>query len=129
MNIPKDFYYTKDHEWAKVEGNTATVGITDYAQKLLGDIVFLEISEVGTEVKMGEKIGTIESVKAASDIFSPLSGKIIEVNSDLPSTPDVVNKDPYGAAWMAKIEIADPSEINKLLTADAYSKLVEEESK
>lgn len=129
MNIPKELVYTKDHEWARVEGNIATIGITDHAQKLLGDIVFLEISEVGTVVNKGEKIGTIESVKAASDIFSPLSGKIIEVNTELPSTPDVVNKDPYGAAWMAKIELSNPSEINELLNADAYARLIEEESK
>jgi glycine cleavage system H protein len=129
MNIPKELYYTKDHEWARVEGNVATVGITDHAQKLLGDIVFLELSEVGSVVKQGEKIGTIESVKAASDIFSPVSGKIIEVNSDLVSTPDVVNKDPYGAAWMVKIELENTAELSNLLNADAYSKLVEEESK
>jgi glycine cleavage system H protein len=129
MNIPKELYYTKDHEWARVEGNVATIGITDHAQKLLGDIVFLELSEVGSVVKQGEKIGTIESVKAASDIFSPVSGKIIEVNSDLISTPDVVNKDPYGAAWMVKIELENTAELSNLLNADAYSKLVEEESK
>lgn len=129
MNIPKDLFYTKDHEWARIEGDIATVGITDYAQKLLGDIVFLEISEVGTTVNQGEKIGTIESVKAASDIFSPVSGKIVEVNTELTATPDVVNKDPYGAAWMAKIELSDPSEKGKLLDADAYAKLIEEESK
>jgi len=129
MNIPKELYYTKDHEWARVEGNVATVGITDHAQKLLGDIVFLELSEVGTVVKQGDKIGTIESVKAASDIFSPLSGKIIEMNSELTSTPDVVNKDPYSAAWMVRIEMENSSELSNLLNADAYSKLVEEESK
>ncbi len=129
MNIPKELYYTKDHEWARIDANIATVGITDHAQKLLGDIVFLEISEVGTEIKKGEKIGTIESVKAASDIFSPVSGKIIEVNTDLTSTPEQVNKDPYGVAWMAKIEMSNPSEINELLNADAYTKIVEEEAK
>jgi len=129
MNIPKELYYTKDHEWARVEGNVATVGITDHAQKLLGDIVFLELSEVGTVVKQGDKIGTIESVKAASDIFSPLSGKIVEMNSELTSTPDVVNKDPYSAAWMVRIEMENSSELSNLLNADAYSKLVEEESK
>ncbi len=129
MNIPKDLFYTKDHEWARIEGNTATIGITDHAQKLLGDIVFLEISDVGTSVNIGEKIGTIESVKAASDIFSPLSGKIVEVNTELTSAPDTVNKDPYGAAWMAKIELSDPSEKGKLLDAGAYAKLIEEESK
>ncbi len=129
MNIPKELYYTKDHEWAKVDGNVAIVGITDHAQKLLGDIVFLEMSDVGTTINKGEKIGTIESVKAASDIYSPLSGKIVEVNTDLISTPEVVNKDPYGAAWMAKIEISNPSEINDLFKADGYAKLIEEESK
>lgn len=129
MNIPKELYYTKDHEWARVEGNIATVGITDYAQKLLGDIVFLEIYEVGTEVKKGEKIGTIESVKAASDIFSPVSGRIIEVNMELPSTPDLVNKDPYGSAWMARIEMSNPSELNELLNSESYAKMIEEESK
>ncbi|MCX7957475.1 MAG: glycine cleavage system protein GcvH [Deltaproteobacteria bacterium] len=129
MNIPKDLYYTKDHEWARIEGNTATIGITDHAQKLLGDIVFLEISDIGTIVSAGEKMGTIESVKAASDIFSPLSGKIIEVNTELTAAPDIVNKDPYGAAWMAKIEISSAEEVKALLNADAYSKLIEEESK
>ncbi|MCX7943474.1 MAG: glycine cleavage system protein GcvH [Deltaproteobacteria bacterium] len=129
MNIPKDLYYTKEHEWARIEGNIASIGITDYAQKLLGDIVFLEVSEVGTVVNKGEKIGTIESVKAASDIFSPLSGRIVEVNTELINTPDVINKDPYGTAWMAKIEVSNPSEIDMLLRHDEYARLVEEESK
>ncbi|MGB9601028.1 MAG: glycine cleavage system protein GcvH [Myxococcota bacterium] len=127
MNIPRDLLYTKDHEWARVEGNVATIGITDHAQKLLGDIVFLEISEVGTSANKGEKIGTIESVKAASDIFSPLSGKIIEVNTELSAAPDTVNKDPYGAAWMAKIEISNPKEMDELLKADDYARLIEED--
>lgn len=129
MNIPKELYYTREHEWARVEGNIATIGITDYAQNLLGDIVFLEISEIGSEVKKGERIGTIESVKAASDIFSPLSGKIVEVNTELTSAPDQINKDPYNAAWMAKIEMSDPVEVNDLLNAEAYTRLVEEEAK
>lgn len=128
MNIPKELYYTREHEWARVEGNIATVGITDHAQNLLGDIVFLEISEIGVEVKKGERIGTIESVKAASDIFSPLSGKIVEVNTEITSTPDQINKDPY-AAWMAKIEMSNPTEVNDLLNAEAYTRLVEEEAK
>lgn len=129
MNVPANLRYTKDHEWLRVEGNVGVVGITDHAQDALGDVVFVELPQVGAEVKAKGTFGVVESVKAVSDLYAPVSGKVAEVNTTLPDNPDIINKDPYGAAWMIKIEMADPKEVDALLTADAYRKLVEQESR
>ena len=123
MNIPLNVFYTKDHEWLRVEGNIGYVGVTDFAQGELGDIVFIEIETVGETLKKEEVLGTIEAVKTVSDMFMPVGGEILEVNPALEESPDVVNKDPYGKGWMVKIKITDPTEINELLSPDAYAKL------
>jgi glycine cleavage system H protein len=125
MNIPENLKYTKDHEWVKVEGEIATVGVTDFAQGELGDIVFVEIETVGETLEKEETFGTIEAVKTVSDMFMPMSGEIIEKNEALDDSPEVVNKDPYGKGWMIKVKITDPSEFEELLDAKAYSELVE----
>lgn len=124
MNIPADLKYTKDHEWVKVEGNTATIGITDFAQGELGDIVYVEIETMGESLNAEEIFGTVEAVKTVSDLFMPLSGKIIEVNGDLESSPESVNKDPYTSGWMIKVEMSDPSQANQLMTADQYKTMI-----
>lgn len=126
MNIPADLKYTREHEWIRAEGNTASVGITDFAQKELGDIVFLEIETVDEDLEKEEIFGTVEAVKTVSDLFMPVSGKVLEVNPELEGTPALVNSDPYGAGWLIKVEIADPSELNELLSADEYAALVGE---
>lgn len=128
MNFPKDLLYTETHEWARVNGKTATVGISDYAQHELGDIVYIELPEVGREVKMGEVFGSVESVKAVSDLYSPFSGKIIEVNDELSSHPEYINQDPYGKGWIAKLEIKDDNEKKKLMNSESYELFVKEES-
>ena len=124
MNIPENFKYTKDHEWIHVEGNIAKVGITDFAQSELGDIVFVEIETEGEDLKREAVFGTIEAVKTVSDLYMPLSGKILEVNPDLGEQPDLVNKDPYGSGWMVKIEIANAEEIEQLLSFEQYKSLI-----
>ena len=124
MNVPSDLIYTKDHEWIRIEGNTAYVGVTDFAQGELGDIVFIEIETMGETLKKEEVFGTIEAVKTVSDMFMPVSGEILEINPALEDSPDVVNKDPYGKGWMVKIMISDPSEIKDLLTAEKYLSLL-----
>jgi len=124
MNIPETLKYTKDHEWIRVEGNEAYIGITEYAQRELGDIVFVEIETAGESLVIEEVFGTVEAVKTVSDIFMPVSGNILEVNAKLESSPDLVNKDPYGDGWMIKISIKDASELDKLLTAKQYSELL-----
>ncbi len=124
--IPDELRYTKDHEWAKVEGNRARVGITDHAQNELTDVVYVEFPAIGKTVAQGEVLGTVESVKAVSEIFSPLSGRVVEVNKVLDDSPEQVNKDPYGGGWMVLLELSDPSEAAKLLDAAAYKKLVGE---
>ncbi|UCD94827.1 MAG: glycine cleavage system protein GcvH [Candidatus Zixiibacteriota bacterium] len=124
MNIPAELKYTKEHEWVKVDGSVVVVGITDYAQGELGDIVFVELPSVGTEVKAMEPFGTIEAVKAVSDLFSPISGKIAEANPVLEDDPMVINRDPYGEGWMIKVEIGDPAELDGLLDSEAYEKLI-----
>lgn len=124
MNIPAELKYTKDHEWAKIENDTVLVGITDYAQSELGDVVYVELPEEGSEVKQGDSFGTIEAVKAVSDLYAPLSGKVLEVNTALEDAPETINQDPYGAGWMIKIQISDPSEINNLLDSAAYESLL-----
>ena len=123
MNIPLNLFYTKDHEWLRVEENIGYVGVTDFAQGELGDIVFIEIETVGETLKKEEVFGTIEAVKTVSDMFMPLSGEILEVNPALEESPDVVNKDPYGKGWMVKIKITNPTEIKELLSPDAYTRL------
>jgi glycine cleavage system H protein len=120
MNIPANLKYTKDHEWIRVEGNEAVIGVTDYAQSELGDIVYVEIETQGDTLAKEEIFGTVEAVKTVSDLFMPVSGKVLEVNSELASQPDIVNKDPYGAGWMIKVSISDASEIAGLLSADDY---------
>ncbi len=126
MNIPENLKYTKDHEWAKIDGDIATIGITDFAQKELGDIVFVEIETVGETLEKEETFGTVEAVKTVSDLFMPLSGEIIEKNEGLDESPESINKDPYGEGWMVKIKISDLSEIDELLDAAAYKELIEE---
>ena len=126
MAYPADFKYTKEHEWIKVDGTTGTIGITDHAQNSLGDIVFVELPKVGTELKAGQSFGTVESVKAVSDLFAPVSGTVTAVNGDLATSPEKVNSDAH-AAWMVKITLKDPSELNKLLPAADYEKFVAEE--
>ncbi len=124
MNIPAELHYTSDHEWIRIEGNTATVGITDFAQGELGDIVFVDISTLGQHVEAGAVFGTVEAVKTVSDLFSPVSGTIAEINPGLESAPEAVNSDPYGNGWMVKITMADGADTSSLLTADAYKSLV-----
>ena len=125
MNIPKDLKYTKDHEWVRNDGDTATVGVTDFAQGELGDIVFVEIETVDESLDMEEVFGSVEAVKTVSDLFMPISGEIIEFNEALETDPELVNSDPYGEGWMIKIKIADKSELNDLLTEEAYSNLIQ----
>ena len=120
MNIPDNLKYTKDHEWIKVEGNSATVGITDFAQGELGDIVFIEIETQGEELAKHDVFGTIEAVKTVSDLFMPISGEVLEVNPKIQDTPEIVNKDPYGDGWLIKIKIANASEIAELMDTSAY---------
>ena len=125
MNFPADLKYTKDHEWLKLnDDNTATIGITDFAQSELGDIVFVDINTDGKEVSAEEVFGTIEAVKTVSDLFMPVTGKVIAINEALNKNPELVNNDPYGEGWMVKIEISNPEEINSLADADAYEKMV-----
>lgn len=124
MNIPQDLKYTKDHEWIKIEGNTATIGITDFAQNELGDIVYVDISSVGQDVKQHEVFGTVEAVKTVSDLYMPVSGKVTEFNKSLESAPEKVNSDPYGEGWMVKISITNEGEISGLLSADQYKELI-----
>jgi len=120
MNVPSNLKYTKEHEWIKVEGNIGIIGITDYAQGELGDIVYVDINPELTDIVMNESFGTIEAVKTVSDLFAPVSGKVLEVNSKLNDEPQLVNTDPYGEGWIIKIEIADPNQLNELLDAEAY---------
>ncbi len=125
MNILASNKYTKNDEWIKVDGNIGTIGISDYAQEQLSDIVFVEITvSVGDTVKQGDSCATLESVKAAADVYAPVSGKVIAINEALPDAPDTVNSDPYGAAWMVKIELSNPSELDNLLDASAYEAFI-----
>ena len=124
MNVPDNLKYTKDHEWLRIENNEAIVGITDFAQAELGDIVFVEIETEGEKLEREEVFGTIEAVKTVSDMFMPLSGEVLEVNPKLEDNPDVINKDPYGDGWMIKISIDKPEELDNLLTADQYKELI-----
>ena len=124
MNFPSDLKYTKDHEWVRINNNEAVVGITDFAQHELGDIVYVDISTVGEHVDREAVFGTVEAVKTVSDLFMPLSGEVTEMNKDIDSAPESVNNDPYGKGWMIKIKISNPDEIKDLLNSDDYKKLV-----
>jgi glycine cleavage system H protein len=120
MNIPKDLVYSNSHEWVRVAGDTATIGITDYAQNELGDIVYLELPDVGRKLQQGDVFGTVESVKAVSDLYAPVSGEVVEVNDDLPDSPEEINQDPYVRGWMIIIQMEDRSEVDGLLSAAQY---------
>jgi glycine cleavage system H protein len=124
MQFPADLRYTKDHEWIKIEGNTATIGITDFAQGELGDIVYIDINTVGKALEAEAVFGTVEAVKTVSDLFLPLAGTVTEVNSALTAQPELVNTDAYGAGWMVKVTVTNPAEFENLLTSEAYAKLV-----
>ncbi|MEM7286354.1 MAG: glycine cleavage system protein GcvH [Actinomycetota bacterium] len=126
MNVPDDLRYSTDHEWVRVDGNTITLGITDYAQDALGDVVFVDVPEVGTAVAVGGTFSEVESTKSVSDIYAPVSGTISEVNADLADSPELLNDDPYGEGWLCKIDLADASELDALLDADGYRALIEE---
>ena len=123
--FPVELKYTKDHEWALINGNTITVGITDHAQSALGDIVYLELPEVGRTLKKGETFGVVESIKAVSDLYSPITGKITEIHTDLQNEPAVINKDPHTEGWLIKMELTNPASVHDLMDSDAYGKYVE----
>ena len=125
MNIPTDLKYTKDHEWIKIENDIATIGITDFAQGELGDIVYVDVDTLDDIVEEGEVFGSVEAVKTVSDLFMPLTGEVVEFNSELEEDPEFVNTDPYGKGWMIKMNISDPSQIKDLLDAEAYQKLIQ----
>jgi glycine cleavage system H protein len=127
MEFPEDCKYTKQHEWVLVEGNVATVGITDYAQDQLGEVVYVELPAIGDKTSKEDAFGVVESVKAVSDIYAPVTGKVVEVNDDLPDNPVMLNEDPYGDGWLIKIEMSDPDELDELLTAAEYQEYVAEE--
>ncbi len=124
MNIPTNLKYSSDHEWCSVEGNVATIGITDFAQSQLGDIVFVDVPTVGEQIAAGDLFGTIEAVKTVSDAFSPVSGEVLEFNDAVDADPAVVNSDPYGAGWLVKIEMSDPTQLDSLLSAAQYAELI-----
>ena len=127
MEFPEDIKYSKEHEWVLVEGNVATIGITDFAQEQLGDIVFVELPAVGDKVSKDDAFCVVESVKAVSDVYAPVSGAVVEVNDDLPETPDMLNEDPYGDGWMVKIEMTDKTDLDDLMTATEYEEFVAQE--
>ena len=124
MNIPAELKYTKDHEWVKIEGDTAIVGITDFAQSELGDIVFVDVESVDEELNAGDVFGSVEAVKTVSDLYLPLSGKVVEVNEELESEPELVNSDPYGKGWMIKLKIANDADQSELLSAEQYQEVI-----
>lgn len=126
---PAEFRYTKDHEWVQLNAATGTIGITDYAQHALGDVVFVELPKVGAKVKAGDVLGTVESVKAVSEVFSPVSGEVTEVNSELSTAPEKINQDPHRSAWLVKIKLADPNEASKLMDSKTYTDYVAEKEK
>jgi glycine cleavage system H protein len=128
MNVPADLLYTKQHEWVLVEGNNATVGITDFAQQELGDVVYIELPEEGQSFEAEESFGSVESVKAVSELYMPLSGKVREVNSELADTPETVNEDPYGDGWMIRISISDDGQVDELMSPDDYLEYLNEEA-
>ena len=125
MSLPQDLKYSEDHEWIKVEGNTVTIGITDFAQSELGDIVFVELPEEGDDISTGDSFGSVESVKTVSELYAPVSGSIVAVNEELEDSPELVNENPYEGAWMLKVELSDESELDKLLDAAGYQAVIE----
>ena len=127
MNFPDDLKYTKEHEWCRLSGNRAVIGITDHAQDQLGDIVYVELPDVGDTVKKGESFGVVESTKAVSELFAPITGKVVEVNDPLSDTPETINEDPYEEGWMIQVELSDQKELVELLDAAGYQKFLEEE--
>jgi glycine cleavage system H protein len=129
MPYPTDFRYTQEHEWIKVTGDAGTIGITDYAQHELGDVVFVELPKVGTKIIAHQPFGTVESVKAVSEIYAPVSGEVAEVNSSLANAPEQLNSDPHGAAWLIKVKLSNPSEASSLMDAPAYQKYIAEKQK
>jgi glycine cleavage system H protein len=129
MAYPANYHYTKEHEWVDVNGSVATVGITDYAQHALGDVVFVELPKVGAKLEAGKSFGSVESVKAVSDIYSPASGEVVEANATLHDKPETINSDPHGAAWLIKIRLSNPGEIAKLMDAKAYESYIAEKEK
>ena len=126
MNVPRNLLYTKDHEWVRREGEAAVIGITDFAQSELGDIVFVELPERGSTIEAGKEFGTVESVKAVSEVFAPVSGEVIDVNTALRDSPETVNSDPYGTGWILKVRPSQPGELENLMTSDAYASFLEE---
>lgn len=127
MDFPKDLKYHKEHTWVKVEGNRALIGITDHAQEELGDIVYVELPERGSEAEQDESFGTVESAKAISELFAPVSGRVVDINEDLADQPELINDDPYDSGWLVEIEMSNTSELDSLLAADTYKKYIEEE--
>ena len=125
MNIPEELKYTEEHEWIRLEGNIATVGITDFAQSELGDIVYIEVDTLDSEINSNDVFGTVEAVKTVSDLFMPVTGKVIEVNSSLEDAPEVVNDDPYGQGWIIKIEVTNPADVKNLMSSDNYRNLID----
>ncbi|HBV23013.1 MAG TPA: glycine cleavage system protein GcvH [Jeotgalicoccus sp.] len=125
MSLPQDLKYSEDHEWIKVEGNTVTIGITDFAQSELGDIVFVELPEEGDDISTGDSFGSVESVKTVSELYAPVSGSIVAVNEELEDSPELVNESPYEGAWMLKVELSDESELDNLLDAAGYQAVIE----
>ncbi len=125
MNIPEELKYTEEHEWIRLEGNIATVGITDFAQSELGDIVYIEVDTLDSEINSNDVFGTVEAVKTVSDLFMPVTGKVIEVNSSLEDAPEVVNDDPYGQGWIIKIEVTNPADVENLMSSDNYKNLID----
>ncbi|HEX9493804.1 MAG TPA: glycine cleavage system protein GcvH [Thermoanaerobaculia bacterium] len=125
---PEDNRYAKSHEYVHIEGQTGTIGITDYAQKELGDVVFVELPQVGTQLEQGDELGSIESVKAVSELFAPVSGEVVEVNEALSTKPELVNTDPYGDGWMVKVKVSTPEEADELMNAEEYEEYIEKEA-
>lgn len=126
MELPEDLKYTREHEWVSIDGSVATIGITDHAQEQLGDVVFVELPSIGDRVEKADAFGVVESTKAVSDVYAPLSGEVTEVNDDLPDNPELINEDPYGDGWMVKITLGDKADLEDLMTADEYRKFIEE---
>ena len=128
MNIPEDLKYSKEHEWVKVQGDIVTIGVTDYAQDQLGEIVFVELPDEGEEFSKDDAFGVVESVKSVNDVYAPVSGKVIELNDPVVDSPEIVNEDPYNEGWMVKMEMSDPAELKDLMTAKQYEAYIKEES-
>lgn len=127
MDFPDELKYTEEHEWVLVEDDIVTIGITDFAQEQLGDVVFVELPEVGDDLEMGKSFGVVESVKAVSDIYAPVSGEVVEINDELPNEPEIINSSPYDDGWLVRLKLTDPSELDDLMDADAYQEFIEQE--